>query len=116
MAQNRQHSVLQCPFTRFMSAIVASLLFISSSLVAQNTQEIKGTVTDTKGNPAVGVTVGVKGGTGQVVTNEAGNFTIRAAQNATLTFSSVGFESAESKAAGGQPVNISLKERASQLN
>src|SRR4051794_9752250 len=117
MAQHKKPSAFYYSFTRMMGAIVALLLLIPSTrLFAQNPQEVKGTVTDSKGNPAAGVTVGVKGGTGQAVTNEAGNFTIRAPQNGTLTFSSIGFESAEAKAGSGQPLSISLKERASQLN
>src|SRR3989337_3986019 len=84
-------------------------------LLAQGVQEVKGTVTDSKGNPASGVTVGVKGGSGQTVTDEAGAFSIRAPQKATLTFTSVGFENAEATAEGGDPVTISLVEKASQF-
>src|SRR4051794_1227947 len=104
MAQNKKTSPFHFSFIRIIGVLAAFLLLIPSTrLLAQNAQEVKGTVTDSKGNPAAGVTVGVKGGTGQAVTNETGNFTIRAPQNGTLTFSSIGFESAEAKAGSGQP-------------
>lgn len=99
--------------------MVSTLLFLFvllpfPFLLAQTVQEIKGTVTDSKGNPGIGVTVGVKGATTQTVTNDAGVFTIRAPQNATLTFTSVGFEAAEVKAQNA--TTVVLKEKALQLN
>src|SRR3954469_5027320 len=86
------------------------------ALLAQSSQQVGGTVTDSKGAPAAGVTVGVKGGSTQTVTNNEGAFKIRVPQNATLTFSAVNFDPVEFKVVSGQPVNLALKERLTQLN
>jgi TonB-linked SusC/RagA family outer membrane protein len=99
----------------FSLSLVVFMLLPFTYAIAQ-TQEVKGTVTDSKGNAAVGVTVGVKGGTAQAVTNDGGAFTIRAAQNAVLTFSSVNFEPMEVKVEAGQAMTVALKEKISQLN
>lgn len=92
------------------------MLVICNGSFAQSTQEVKGTVTDSKGNPAMGVTVGVKGASAKTLTNDAGAFTLRAPQNATLTFNSVNYESAEVKVLPGSPVTMALTEKVLQLN
>ena len=54
--------------------------------------QIKGKVTDQAGKPLVGVTVSVAGQTGGVSTNESGEFSITAPDNAVLTFSYIGYK------------------------
>jgi len=58
---------------------------------------VKGTVTDSKGQPAISVTVAVKGANTKSATDQTGAFTIKAAPSATLVFSAVNFQTAEVK-------------------
>jgi iron complex outermembrane receptor protein len=57
-----------------MIALLLTLLRPANT-IAQDVKEIKGTITDSKGIPAAGVTVSVKGANFQTLTNEAGAFT-----------------------------------------
>lgn len=100
----------------WLSKLLVVLLLLPFGFAIGQTQEVKGTVTDSKGAAAVGVTVGVKGGSAKTVTNDAGAFTIRVPQNATLTFSSVNFDAAEVQVEAGKAVTVALKEKISQLN
>ncbi len=87
-----------------------------SSAIAQGTQEVRGTVTDSKSQPAIGVTVSVKGTNTKTITDQNGAFTIKAAPSATITFSAVNFEPTEVAAVAGKPLTVVLKERVAQLN
>src|SRR5688500_7850132 len=82
------------------------LQFFCLSLFAQT--KVEGNVTDAKGTPIEGVTVTVKGSTAGVMTNNKGQFTITAAENATLVFSYVGFVTREEKLNNRSVVNVSL--------
>lgn len=64
-------------------------------LMAQNQQKITGTITDSKGSPAIGVTVAVKGTKKVTTTDAAGAFTTTAKQGDVLVLSSVSFERKE---------------------
>ena len=92
------------------------MVILCNAAFAQGTQEVKGTITDSKGNPAMGVTVGVKGSSVKTLTNDAGAFSLRVPQNATLTFNSVNYEASEAKVVAGQPVTVALTEKVAQLN
>ena len=78
---------------------------------------IKGTVTDDKGEPLIGVSVVVKNVSGVgVATDIDGNFSIKVAdKNATLVFSYIGFTPQEVALAGRSTLNIVLKEDSSML-
>lgn len=86
--------------------------FFSTTVFAQNT--VRGTVTDSKGQPAIGVTVNVKGTAVSTSTADNGSFTISASVGATLVFSGVGFEATEQKVTGNS-MSVSLKESNSVL-
>ncbi|TDH19990.1 TonB-dependent receptor [Segetibacter sp. 3557_3] len=103
---------------RWQSNLWMLLLFLLVNLVAgaQGTQDVKGTVADSKGQPAIGVTIAVKGATTKSVTDQNGAFTIKAAPSATLVLSAVNFQSKEVTVSGDQPLSIVLSERVSQLN
>jgi TonB-linked SusC/RagA family outer membrane protein len=58
--------------------------------------------------PLQGVSVVVKGTTRATITNENGNFSIDAAENAVLTFSFVGYEALEQTVTAGNPVQVQL--------
>jgi TonB-dependent starch-binding outer membrane protein SusC len=88
----------------------------SPAAFAQGQQEIKGTVTDSKGQPAIGVTVVVKGTNTRTLTDQSGTFAIKAAPSATLAFSAVNFEPAETTAVAGRSLSVALKEKVALLN
>lgn len=84
----------------FSISLLTILLFLSSSLIAQETSliEISGKVTDQEKKEALpGVSVLVKGTVNGTVTNNAGEFLLRTRTKIpfTLIFSSVGFQQQE---------------------
>lgn len=79
-------------------------------------QEVSGTVTDEEGNLLAGVTVQVKGSNNGTVTDGDGKFTLDVPDNATLVFSSVGYESKEVVVNGQTTINVSLEISSSTLN
>ena len=91
-------------------------LLITASVAAQEIT-VTGKVTDdsTKA-PLNGVSVFIKGKGNKagVVTNADGNYRILAARNATLVFSSVGYNPAEAVVTG-ESINITLSGKAGQL-
>lgn len=71
--------------------ILTFLLLISASFTAFAQSTVNGTVKDAKGVTLPGVSVRVKGTTQGAVTDNDGKFSIKAAGNATLTFTYVGY-------------------------
>lgn len=69
---------------------------------------IRGKVTDEDGNPLQGVTVQIKGSAGSVITNDRGEFSIEAGENAVLVFSYVGFITRELAAGSREMANVRL--------
>ncbi len=96
---------------------ITLLLFIFFSLlqtlVAQS-QNVTGKVVDPQGSGVPGVTVTVRGTTTATQTSADGSYTIRAADNATLVFTSVGFGTQEVTAS--KAGNVSLQTTASNLS
>ena len=78
--------------------------------------EVNGIVTDQNGNPLQGVSVQVKGTNKGVITTATGKFTLNVPENATLTVSSVGYETKEVKVGTSTTITIELKVAASDLN
>ncbi|MGN6297067.1 MAG: SusC/RagA family TonB-linked outer membrane protein [Ginsengibacter sp.] len=78
--------------------------------------EVNGIVTDQNGNPLQGVSVQVKGTNKGVITTATGKFTLNVPENATLTVSSVGYETKEVKVSTSATITIELKVAASDLN
>ncbi len=58
--------------------------------VQQSADLLKGTVTDSQGEPIVGATVKVKGSTGGTISDIDGNFSVKARTGAVLEISYVG--------------------------
>lgn len=94
-----------------------SLLVLLFSLVlsAQAQREVKGKVTDDKGQPAASITVTVKGTRNGVTTGADGSFTIRANEGSTLVFTGVSFESKEVAVTAESFYNVSLTQSAKDL-
>ena len=78
---------------------------------------ISGKITDPQGEPLPGVNVKVKSTQRGTVSNEKGEYRISVAdENAVLVFSSLGFESTERKVLKNMVINVSLKEKNSELD
>ena len=81
-----------------------------ASEITQQEIRITGKVTSESGEPLVGVSVSVKGSRTGTTTDANGNFAITVADDATLVFTSIGFESFEVPVAGKTTVTVSLKQ------
>lgn len=78
--------------------------------------EVTGKVTDSLGNPLIGVTIKAKeGGTG-TVTDANGNYSITVPDDAMLVVSYVGYQTQEVSVNGRTEINIELKASVSELN
>ena len=92
---------------------MALFLFVVSA-TAQNV--VKGTVTDSKGEPMYGVTVTVKNGKQHAVTDLNGQFTINVADNAVLLFRFIGMEPYQASVKKGQTsLTVKMNEQTTQL-
>jgi TonB-dependent SusC/RagA subfamily outer membrane receptor len=84
----------------------------------QQDGRIKGVVTSDTGLPLADVSVGLKGTTLVVVTNNSGEFLLKlpeGTQNGTLVLTSVGYEAKEVAFNNLEPVSITLKSASHQL-
>lgn len=102
--------LLKQDFTFFKPvAIVFSLVFLLlAGLVQAQDNTVSGTVRGDRGEPVSGVTVRVKGTQTQTVTDNSGNFTIKAAVGQTLMFSSVGYDDFQTVVRNNRPVSVAL--------
>src|SRR3989337_246998 len=86
-----------------------SLIFVCLFYIAGFAQQITGTGKVSRGDTALAdVTVSVKNTTNATRTNEAGMYSIRVNPDATLVFTSVGFEAQEMKVNNQSTINIEL--------
>lgn len=90
--------------TKLFTSLIA-LLF-----VLQASAQIVGKVTDPSGEPLIGVTVAVKGGSVGTSTSIDGSFKIQAPNNSTLVFNYTGYVSQEIPVDGQTTINIILTE------
>ncbi len=82
-------------------------------LLAQQSNIVTGKVLDEAGDPIIGATIQVIGGTTGTITDADGNFSIAASDKANLQISYIGFISQNVKAENGK--SITLKEDNQQL-
>jgi TonB-linked SusC/RagA family outer membrane protein len=93
-------------FIRVIS--VAAMLLLSLTAFAQKHQ-VSGKVIDAStGEPVIGAGVLISSG-GGVVTDYDGNYTLEAADEDVLTFSSIGFESVTQKVDGRRVIDVSMQ-------
>ncbi|MDR0332986.1 MAG: TonB-dependent receptor [Dysgonamonadaceae bacterium] len=87
-------------------------LLVSSLTFAQQQITVSGTVTEgATGDPAIGVSILVKGTTTGVVTDFDGNYTLNnVPSNATLVFSYIGMDTVEEAVNGRSVINVVLSE------
>ena len=103
---------------RVTTFVVLFLLCTFQTLFAQN-RTVSGTLTDNTGKGVPGVTVTVKGTKTATQTDGNGTYRLSAPDNATLVFSSVGFETMEMSTAGktaGVPFDAALTATNSNLS
>jgi TonB-linked SusC/RagA family outer membrane protein len=92
-----------------LSLIVAMLLFVVSSILAQRT--ITGTVTDVGGETLIGANVVVKGTTTGTTTDFDGKYSIKVPEGSnTLVFSYTGYASQEVELGASDVVDVQMSE------
>ena len=101
--------------SKVTSLLLMLLLFPVMSVMAQ-TMTVKGIVTDTSGEPLVGVSVLVKGTSFGAQTNLDGEFSLKAKQGDVLTFSYIGYRSAQLTVPASGKVDMVLEEEATALD
>ena len=78
--------------------------------------EVSGTVTDSSGNPLVGVSIHVKGTSLGAVTDANGNFTLQVEDSAVLVVSYLGFQTKEISVGDQTNLEITLSSASTELN
>jgi len=101
-----------------LSVLMLALSIIASIAHAQNAAiKVAGTVTDSKGETLIGVTVKVKGTTTGVVTDVNGKYTVSVPNdNATLVFSYIGYNPHEEVVGTRRTINTTLSETSNDLS
>lgn len=95
-------------------ATLALLLAVSAAVFAQN-HEVKGIVTDQTGEPIIGASVLVSGTKDGTFTDVDGNYSLAVSPDATLSVSSIGFQTLEIPVGGRSLINITLTEDSQAL-
>ena len=91
------------------------LIFFTASGFSQS-KKVAGKVVDEAGNGIANVTVTVKGTKLATQTDAGGNYSLDAAENAILVFSSVGFTTSEATINGKNLVDVTLITQSNSLN
>ena len=101
-------------FLRFCITLFIVPLIYTAALAQY---DVSGTVTSTKNEPLVGVTVAIKNTNSGTVTDENGKYTIHLSGGAaTLVFSYVGYKSIEKPVSSGGAINVTLDETNTELD
>lgn len=93
--------------------IVNVILMALASAVAafaQTKSDVSGTVTDSNGEPLIGVTVIEEGTTNGVVTDENGAYLIKVPSTAVLLYDYMGFSQVKESVSGRAVINVTLSE------
>ncbi|WP_413668280.1 TonB-dependent receptor domain-containing protein [Mucilaginibacter sp. Mucisp86] len=114
MKKTLTHKRVWCKLAK--KVLVQAAFAILCCLPAFAQQQVKGTVTDEKGNPLPGVTIHVKDGKSSASTDSKGEFTISVpSPSSVLMFSMVGYKTAEQTVKAGSSVTIRLTDNVSEL-
>ena len=106
--------IIRFGFRKFLSVML--LLWLPVIVNAQSVT-VTGTVTNSKSDAIPGVSVGVKGGSGGTITDQAGHYSVNASvANGNLIFSSIGYTTQEIPINGRKKINIILKPESSTLD
>jgi TonB-dependent starch-binding outer membrane protein SusC len=93
---------------RKLKLLLLGVLMLCTQLISAQTRDVTGKVTDGNGSPLNGASIRVKGSRGGVSAASDGTFTIKAAPNAVLIVSAVGYEAKEINIGSETNVNASL--------
>lgn len=95
---------------------ITLLLLLSLVVTAQAQREVRGKVTDDKGQPAASITVTEKGTRNGATTGADGSFSINVKDGSTLVFTGISFEAKEVALTSESFYNVSLTQTASVLS
>ncbi|TWV98873.1 TonB-dependent receptor [Chitinophaga pinensis] len=114
---NFEQNKTQIIITKNTRNVIADMALAGDmlSLPADTAITVKGKVKDDKGQPLIGVTVGVKGKNRGVTTDATGSFSIRVENNDSLVFKTIGFSPVTVSALGNLN-NITLSTSTTSLN
>ncbi|NJX14447.1 SusC/RagA family TonB-linked outer membrane protein [Tamlana crocina] len=102
--------------TKFYLMLLLSTVWCGS-IYGQELLEVKGVILDEKSNlPLPGATVMVKGTTKGTVTDFDGNYNLKAAADAVLRVSYIGYQSVEEAVGGRVEIDFKLQEDSEQLS
>ena len=97
----------------FRLALLLALTMLVSNISAQT---IKGTVTDSSGEPVIGATVLETGTQNGVITDIDGNYTLQNVKGKTITVSYIGMKTQTITIAGKSVIDVKLEDEAQSLN
>lgn len=89
---------------------------VGETAVANSQQKISGQVLDSTGEPLIGATVAVKGGTSATATDIDGYYSLKARKGDTLVFSYIGFASQDHKVGDSTTIDVTLSEDSKMLD
>lgn len=104
--------------SRFLHSAFTTIVILAvsaSAIFAQNVK-VKGTVTDSKGEPVLGASILVKGTKSGVGADIDGKFTIEVPANAILIIKAMSYKDAEIPVKGRTSINVVLQDDAIMLN
>ena len=99
-----------------VSVIAAMTFALASTLSAQSKVGVKGKVSDTDGEPLIGVAVIEQGTSNGVMTDAEGNYVISVTKTASLLFDYMGFKQVIRPVSGRQVIDVVLEEDRTQLD
>lgn len=102
-----------CKFQRLFFLL---FLFVGCQLMSAQQISIKGTVTDSSGDPLIGVSVTVPGTQIGAATDLDGNFSIEADSKEKLKFSYIGYVTIEEAINGRNVINVVMQENSEVLD
>lgn len=88
----------------------------SSTEIASKEVRVTGKVVSATGAPLAGISVSIKGSSVGTVTDENGGYSITAPDDATLQFTSVGYQPHEEKVNGRTSIDVTLQAAETSLN
>lgn len=99
-----------------VSVIAAMTFALASTLSAQSKVGVKGKVSDTDGEPLIGVAVIEQGTSNGVMTDAEGKYVISVTKTASLLFDYMGFKQVIRPVSGRQVIDVVLEEDRTQLD
>ncbi len=97
-------------------ALLISIYLLCAYVLHAQVHTVNGSVSGLDGNPVPSATVSAGPGNASTVTDENGRFKISVADNATLTITSIGFETKEVQVKNQSAIYVTLAPKAKGLN